>query len=456
MQDRFDSALAQLTDGCPDARVLLAVSGGVDSMTMADLFLHSALRLPLAVAHFNFHLRGADSDGDEALVAAWCGAHDVPFFRQEADAAAYAADHGLSVEMAARELRYSWFAQLCREQGFTHLAVAHNLDDSAETLLLHLLRGTGMRGLAGIRDNVPLPGAENVRLIRPLLTFSRREIESYAVRAGVEFRIDATNADISIPRNRIRHEVFPELARINPSFLETFRREMRHFGQMEQLLDQVFAEGRDGLCRDSVSRDSVGHGQDAVLAIDIPALLRKGQTGWWLYRLLEGYGFNPDQLDQIERSLEALSGKEFLSPTHRLVKDRNELRVYPLAAAPDDLTFRLDVRTFTVTPGFDPKQKPDDVLFIDADKVRLPLAARAPREGDRFRPFGMHRGTKLLSDFFTDLKLDVEQKRREVVVTTTNENGDEIIVAISGRRIDDRFKITPATRRVAAISLLPA
>ena len=456
MQDRFDSALARLTAGCPEPRVLLAVSGGIDSMTMADLFLHSALRLPMAVAHFNFHLRGADSNGDEALVASWCSAHDVPFFRQEADAAAYASDHGLSVEMAARELRYGWFAQLCREQAFTHLAVAHNLDDSAETLLLHLLRGTGMRGMSGIRASVPLPGAEDVTLIRPLLDFSRREIEAHAVRAGVEFRIDATNADISIPRNRIRHEVFPELARINPSFLETFRTEMRHFGQMEQLLDQVFAAGRDSLCRDSVSRDSVSHGQDAVLAIDIPALLRKGQTGWWLYRLLEGYGFNPDQLDQIERSLEALSGKEFLSPTHRLVKDRNELRVYPLAAAaPDDLTFRLDVRTFTVTPGFDPKQKPDDVLFIDVDKVRLPLAARAPREGDRFRPFGMHRGTKLLSDFFTDLNLVVEQKRREVVVTTQNEKGDEVIVAIAGRRIDDRFKITSVTKTAAAISLLP-
>ena len=457
MQDRFDSALAQLTDGCPDARVLLAVSGGVDSMTMADLFQHSALRLPLAVAHVNFQLRGADSDSDEALVRHWCEHSGVPFFVKRVETGKHASSRGVSVEMAARELRYEWFAQLCREQEFTYLAVAHNLDDSAETLLLHLLRGTGMRGMSGIRASVPLPGAEDVTLIRPLLNYSRREIEAHAVRAGVEFRIDATNADISIPRNRIRHEVFPELARINPSFLETFRTEMRHFGQMEQLLDQVFAEGRDGLCRDSVSRDSVSHGQDAVLAIDIPALLRKGQTGWWLYRLLEGYGFNPDQLDQIERSLEALSGKEFLSPTHRLVKDRNELRVYPLAAAvPDDLTFRLDVRTFTVTPGFDPKQKPDDVLFIDADKVRLPLAARAPREGDRFRPFGMHRGTKLLSDFFTDLKLDVEQKRREVVVTTTNENGDEIIVAIAGRRIDDRFKITPATRRVAAISLLPA
>ena len=446
MQERFDSALAQLTDGCPDARVLLAVSGGVDSMTMADLFQHSALQLPLAVAHVNFQLRGADSDGDEALVAAWCGAHDVPFFVKRVETGKHASGRGVSVEMAARELRYEWFAQLCREQGFTHLAVAHNLDDSAETLLLHLLRGTGLRGLAGIRDNVPLSSAEDVRLIRPLLGFTRHEIESYAVCAGVEFHVDATNADTTIPRNRIRNEVFPQLAAINPSFLQTFRREMRHFGQAQRMLDDVFESGRAALCRE----------QDGVLCVDIPMLLRQEEPGWWLWRLLDGMGFNTAQLEQIEASLNALSGKEFLSSTHRLVKDRRELRLYPLTVTPDDLSARLDVRTFTVVPGFDPHQKPEDVLFVDADLVKLPLSARAPRDGDRFCPFGMHRGTKLLSDFFTDLKLDVEQKRREVVVTTTNENGDEIIVAIAGRRIDDRFKITPATRRVAAISLLPA
>ena len=448
MQDRFDRTLARLTDGRPDCRMLLAVSGGIDSMTMADLFLHSALRLPLAVAHFNFHLRGADSEGDEAMVASWCAEKGVPFFRNEADTSGYAAERGLSVEMAARELRYAWFAELCREQGFTHLAVAHNLDDNAETLLLHLLRGTGMRGLSGIREAGPLPGAdgvsgpEGVRLIRPLLGFSRREIEAYAVRAGVPFRVDATNADTSIARNRLRHEVFPQLAQINPSFLRTFQTEMRHFGEAGQLLDALFEEGRSDIASE----------RDGALVINIPALLQKGQCGWWLYRLLEGYGFNADQLDSIERSLNALSGKEFLSATHRLVKDRRELRVYPLAVGPDDLTGLLDVRTFTVMPGFDPKQKPEDVLFVDADLVRLPLAARPPKDGDRFRPFGMHRGSKLLSDFFTDLKLDVEQKRREVVVTTTNEKGDEVIVAIAGRRIDDRFKITAATRTVAAIS----
>ena len=443
MQDCFDSTLARLLAGRTGERVLLAVSGGIDSMTMADLFLHSALRPSLAVAHFNFHLRGADSDGDEALVRDWCAQHGVPFFRQEADTKSYAASRRLSLEMAARKLRYAWFSEVCREQGFAFLAVAHNLDDNAETLLLHLLRGTGLRGLCGIREAGLLSGAEGVQLIRPLLGFSRREIEAYAVRSGVSFRVDATNADTSIARNRIRHDVFPQLAAINPSFLQTFSREMRHFAQADRLLDEVFSAGRAALCRE----------QDGVLYIDIPALQAQSEPGWWLWRLLEGCGFNTDQLEQIETSLNALSGKEFLSMTHRLVKDRRELRVYPLPElGSDDLTARLDVRTFVVTPDFDPKNKPDEVLFVDADKVKFPLSARPPKPGDRFRPFGMRSGSRLLSDFFTDLKLDVEQKRREVVVTTTDKNGDEVIVAILGRRIDDRFKVTAATRNVAAIS----
>jgi len=445
MQDRFDSALARLHAGSSGGRVLLAVSGGIDSMTMADLFLHSALRPSLAVAHVNFQLRGADSDGDEALVRRWCEANGVPFFVKRVETFLHASERGISIEMAARELRYAWFAELCRDEGFEFLAVAHNLDDNAETLLLHLLRGTGLRGLSGIRASAPLPGAEGVRIIRPLLDFPRQEIEAYAARAGIAFRVDATNADTAIARNRIRHTVFPQLAAVNPSFRQTFRREMRHFAQAEALLDQAFEAVRPALCRE----------QDGVLHIDIPALLQQREPGWWLWQLLEDFGFNTAQLEQIEASLNAQSGKEFLSSTHRLVKDRCELRVYALPEPGDaDLTARLDVRTFVVTPDFDPKRKPEEVLFIDADKVQLPLSARPPKPGDRFRPFGMKGGSRLLSDFFTDLKLDVEQKRRAVVVTTTDKNGDEVIVAILGRRIDDRFKITATTRYVAAISWL--
>lgn len=445
MQDRFDSTLARLLEKQPDGRVLLAVSGGVDSMVMADLFLHSALRPRLAVAHVNFQLRGDDSDGDEILVRDWCAANSVAFHFKRVETSRYAAGRGVSIEMAARELRYSWFGELCRAQGFTHLAVAHNLDDNAETLLLHLLRGTGLRGLCGIRESAPLTGAEGVQVIRPLLSFSRKEIESYAVREGVTFRVDASNADITIPRNRIRHNVFPELAAINPSFLQTFRRAMRHISQGNEILEMVYEGGLFECVRQ----------EGEVLHIDIPSLQDMAAPAWWLWRLLEDFGFNTMQLEQIEAALNAQSGKAFFSATHRLVKDRSELRVYPLpGTGENDLTARLDVRTFVVTPGFNPKQKPEGVLFVDAGLVNLPLAARPPKPGDRFRPFGMHCGSKLLSDYFTDLKLDVEQKRREIVVTTRGDDGDEHIVAIAGRRIDDRFRITAATREVAAISLI--
>ena len=421
--------------------LLVAVSGGVDSMCLAQ-----KVRLeggPFAIAHCNFGLRGAESDGDEAFVTQWARKNGVPCHVKRFDTERYASERGVSVEMAARELRYRWFGQLCRENGYEGVAVAHHANDNAETLLLNLLRGTGLKGICGMKDSSPLQGSVSIRLIRPLLDFSRREIEAHAVRSGVDFRIDATNADTAIPRNRIRHAVFPQLAAINPSFRQTFGAEMKHFAQAGRLLDDLFAAGRDSLCPE----------RGGVLCIDIPALLRRKEPGWWLWRLLEEYGFGAAQLEQIEASLQAQSGKTFLSPTHRLVKDRTELRVYPLSL-PDsaDLTDRLDVRTFAVMPGFDPRQKPADVLFVDADKLRLPLSARPPRPGDRFRPFGMRRGSKLLSDFFTDLKLDVAQKQREVVVTMQDENGDEVIVAIAGRRIDDRFKVTPATHTVAALS----
>ena len=215
MRDRFDRCLDGLL---PDSgAVLLAVSGGIDSMVMADLFLNSAHSSRITLAHCNFHLRGEESDGDCAFVRDWACTHGVPFREAGFDTRSYAGEHGVSIEMAARELRYSWFASLCDEEGFSAVAVAHNANDNAETLILNLLRGTGLTGICGMRELSPLAGSAFAVLIRPLLGFSRDEIREYALSRGLEWREDSTNADSAYKRNLIRNEVFPLFSKVNPS-----------------------------------------------------------------------------------------------------------------------------------------------------------------------------------------------------------------------------------------------
>ena len=220
--------------------VLLAVSGGIDSMCMAELAYRCGY--DFAVAHCNFHLRGEESDGDEALVREWAESRGVRFHRADFDTYAYAERYSVSIEMAARDLRYDWFLEVCEQNGYQVLAVAHNANDNAETLILNLLRGTGLRGLTGMRadGNVPAPGGENVRMIRPLFGFSRKEIEDYAASAGVKYREDHTNRETVYKRNKLRHNVFPVFEEINPSFLNTFAREMEVFAQQNKIAEEYF------------------------------------------------------------------------------------------------------------------------------------------------------------------------------------------------------------------------
>ena len=436
MQDRFDTQLDRLTSSQGRrSGFLLALSGGVDSMTMAHLFLQSPLTqgIRMVVAHVNFSLRGAESDADEALVRGWAEAHGLPFRVRRFDTKAVAASRGCSIEMAARDLRYAWFAELLETEQLGYVAVAHHLNDSAETLFLNLLRGTGLRGMTGIR-------AVNGAVIRPMLPFSREEILAYARAHQIAFQEDATNADCQFARNRIRQRVFPEFAQINPSFLQNLAGSMEHLTEAQAILDADFAQKAAVL----------SHREGDVLVIDRKALLCEPFRHYWLYRLLDPYGFNQTQLEAIETALQqGRCGLRFYSAAYVALRDRNGLKIYPIAQ-PEAEAPQFQVRVTECPAGFDPRTVPAGTLCADADRLALPLHFRRWQPGDRFRPLG-RQGFRKLSDFFTDQKLDREQKARQIVVTTRTPENRERIVAIAGMRLDDRVRVTEATRTLVWI-----
>ncbi|MBR5809964.1 MAG: tRNA lysidine(34) synthetase TilS, partial [Bacteroidales bacterium] len=332
MQRNFAAAIEELkglinewSAFSADAPVLLlAVSGGVDSMCMADLFQSLEDRVPFAVAHCNFRLRGEESDGDEALVADWAREHSVPLHITSFDTEKYASDNGISIEMAARELRYGWFAQLCSQHGYKAVAVAHNANDNAETLLLNLLRGSGLKGVTGMSLTSPLPCAPGsaALLLRPLLKCTRKQIEGYAFAHKVRYREDRTNAMSEYKRNRLRNDVFPIFESINPSFIRTLNREASYFEDASGIVEDY--------CR-AASEKIVSRSGDR-LTVSLPALLAAPRWRYILYYILEPFGFNSAVLASLENLLlseRTISGKRFESQTHILFTEREHLRVEP-------------------------------------------------------------------------------------------------------------------------------
>lgn len=316
IQKSFDRTIVGLVPEKETA--LLAVSGGIDSICLASLFLNSSAGRRFAVAHCNFHLRGEDSDSDEALVAAWCGRNGVRYHKADFDTEQYASSHNVSIEMAARELRYDWFASLCRDNGYYGVAVAHNANDNAETLILNLLRGTGLRGITGMQAETVVPVTmdelSGVRLLRPMLSFSREQIEEYVAANSLEYHDDRTNAETVYKRNRIRHLVFPVFENLNPSFLTTFAREMNAFSEVHEIADDYFLSVRDGVCEPA--------GKDELLRVNAVRLCHLKHYKYVLYRLLEAYGFRDRLLEPVVRLLESgktFSGKVFEAPGYELI-----------------------------------------------------------------------------------------------------------------------------------------
>ena len=462
--------------------VLLAVSGGIDSMCMAELAYRCGY--DFAVAHCNFHLRGEESDGDEALVREWAESRGVRFHRADFDTYAYAERYSVSIEMAARDLRYDWFLEVCEQNGYQVLAVAHNANDNAETLILNLLRGTGLRGLTGMRadGNVPAPGGENVRMIRPLLGFSRKEIEDYAASAGVKYREDHTNRETVYKRNKLRHDVFPVFEEINPSFLNTFAREMEVFAQENKIAEEYFLLNAGDVIEPVLEGER--------LRINVERLLSVRHWRYVLYRLLEKYGFRNRRLEPVIRLLESgetLSGKVFEAPEFRLVTEPGMLVVKELrqdrpsvspvrfrsgpasgafsgmlsenescSVVRTDGRYEFDGMRFSVSTaaGEDPVSKARDlaargVLAFDSGTLKMPFIVRTWRSGDWMRPMGM-KGKRKLSDIFTDLKIGREAKSRALVIVSPELSGVAALDNVSAPE-DEAAGNEKAGEHVAAV-----
>ena len=467
----------RLIDNSRSASFLLAVSGGMDSMCMLDLFCKVLPVGDFAVAHCNFSLRGEESDGDQAMVEQYAASLGVRLFVKRFDTAGYARENGISIEMAARDLRYGWFAELCREHGFDVLAVAHNANDNAETLMLNLLRGTGLNGLHGMAQvadvavsDKSLDSPEGPVLFRPLLEFTRKQIEGHILANRIPYRHDSSNFESDYKRNKIRNEVFPVFEKINPSVVRTLNREIGYFSEAGSIVDQW--------CRSQLP--SVMSGESGHLSISTAALLAIPQWRYLLYYILSPYGFNHQSLASVESLLTSSrtqSGKRFESETHVLYTEREHLVLRPkhdgagqtddIASSGNDImvvraagTYNFNGRRFRVevldrTPEMSLKQ-PAGTLLFDADILRFPFVCRRWRQGDWLIPFGM-RGKKKVSDIFADLKFSAADKYSAVILVDTltpDLAEQQHIAALLGHRIDDRYKVTSTTRTILRITVL--
>ncbi len=429
------------TEGLIDqpGTIVLGVSGGVDSMVMMDLFLKAGYKV--AAAHCNFGLRGEESDKDQVFVAERCEKFNIRLHTKLFDTVNYAKDKGISLQMAARDLRYEWFEMLLADNGYSSVAIAHNKNDLAETFLLNLVRGTGIRGLTGIK-------AKTNNIIRPLLFASRNEILDYAEANMVPFREDSSNLDIKYTRNRIRHNIIPEFEKISPSFINRLYETSERLKDVENIYSATLSKKFDQLCNQS--------GEEC--RIEINSLLALHPLATHLYELLRKWNFSRELVPDIISSLAASPGKKFYSPSHRIVKDRDHLIVTPLPAETvnryyveeevEKLDHPLKVR-FARTKNYSGFKIPANrkTACLDLDLLHFPLIIRKWQKGDYFQPLGLN-GLKKLSDFFIDNKLSLVEKEKVWLLTSNNR-----IAWIMGHRIDDRFKITERTKEILMIEL---
>ena len=427
-------------------KVILAISGGIDSMVLADLLLKA--KVEFVAAHCNFHLRGHESDGDDWFVRKFAEKHGIQCFVKHFETEKYAAKHGISIEMAARDLRYTWFEQLRQQLGYDKIAVAHHADDQAETFFINLLRGAGLNGLKGMKP-------QNGVVIRPLLWASREQIRKYAVENHIVWREDHTNVESVYLRNRIRNQLLPVFDELQPKARQGLYKSLEHLSAENELYRALLKEKLTQIVEreDDVQRLPYS-------AITLSAVGPSTGSGTSVYSFqmlfewLRLYGFNTDQCHFIYDSIGTGIGNQYCSPTHCVVIGRDDLQLSEIKEKTDDeiqIQIGEEEILFPIHLCFSKLEKTEefvidkspDVAQLDFDKLKFPLILRHWQHGDRFHPLGM-KGSRLLSDFFVDQKFMEYQKQNVWLLASAD--GD--ILWVVGYRIDERYKVSISTKTI--------
>ncbi len=418
----------------PNDKIIVGVSGGTDSVALLHILI--SLGYNCVVAHCNFHLRNEESERDEDFVRNWSTELKTEYYHIDFDTIDYAYKQGISIEMAARDLRYAWFYELLEKLDAQAIAVAHHLDDSIETMLMNLIRGTGIKGLSGIQPR-------NNKVVRPLLCLNRLEIERYLIRYDLDHVEDSSNSASEYLRNRFRHEVLPLLEEIQPTARQTLYTSLKNLEGNLAIYKQAIEE----------IENEIVHKESNSIKLDIELLKKQVHVLTVLFELLQAYGFGNVVTEQISEHLDGESGKIFYSDTHRLIKDRKYLIITEIEPILKN-TFRITESDINIEKPIPLKiskiiinsdfqvSKTTDCVHIDASKLQFPLLLRHWNEGDSFYPFGME-NRKKVSDFFIDNKFSLLEKEQTWLLIS----GEEI-VWIVGHRMDNRFRVTPETKEV--------
>ncbi len=422
----------------PKSRVLLAVSGGVDSVVMLDLFSKS--NIEFAVVHCNFNLRGDESDGDEKFVEQLTRKYNVVYYPKQCDATKYADANSLSIQESARELRYAWFDDVCATQKFDYIAVAHNSNDRIETFFINLFRGAGITGLSGIpitRGNI----------VRPLMFASRKQITEYSKNNNITYREDSSNSSDYYLRNKIRHKLIPSINIISPGFNSAAIKSINNLSDTEVLLQSVINNKRNQLFIKNSNK---------TIHVSIIDFLKLKPITIWAYYLLKQYNFTRQLSDAICLSLtdNRVTGKRFSSPTHELLVDRNELIIREINSNPrfeqvdifknqQHINYPINIQISEISKSSKIQFRQNkDIAYFDVDKLSFPLKIRRWQIGDRIIPFGMQ-SSKLISDILINNKVNIFDKENTYVILS----GKKIIWVI-GQRSSNEFRVTKNTTTI--------